>query len=75
MLTFSKRYLEMEQAAHRGTGGISAENGHLGFIPAFKDTRTGKVYPSMVCRTTWSLPATVREDPRTSSEPSLQDLL
>lgn len=46
MLTFSKRYLEMEQAAHRGTGGISAENGHLGFLPAFKDTRTGKVYPS-----------------------------
>lgn len=46
MLTFSKRYLELEDAAHRGTGGTSAENGHFGFVPAFKDTRTGKVYPS-----------------------------
>jgi hypothetical protein len=46
MLTLSKRYLELEQAANRGTGGISAENCHLGFVPAFKDTRTGKVYPS-----------------------------
>ena len=46
MITFTKRYLELEQAAHRGTGGISAENGHLGFVPAFKDTRTGKVYQS-----------------------------
>ena len=46
MLTFTKRYLELEQAAHRGTGGISAENGHLGFVPAFKDTHTGKVYQS-----------------------------
>lgn len=46
MFTFTKRYLELEQAAHRRTGGISAENGHLGFVPAFKDTRTGKVYQS-----------------------------
>ena len=44
MLTLSKRYLELEQAAHRGTGGVSNENRHLGFLPAFMDTRTGKVY-------------------------------
>jgi len=44
MLTLSKRYLELEQAAHRGTGGCSSENRHLGFVPAFMDTRTGKVY-------------------------------
>lgn len=44
MLTLSKRYLELEEAAHRGTGGICAENRHLGFVPAFMDTRTGTVY-------------------------------
>ena len=46
MLTLSKRYLELEQESRRGTGGISAENRHLGFVPAFMDARTGKVYPS-----------------------------
>lgn len=45
MLTLSKRYLELEQAANRNTGGVSAENRHLGFVPAFMDTRTGNVYP------------------------------
>jgi hypothetical protein len=44
MLTLSKRYLELEHAAHRGTGGVSTENRHLGFVPAFMDSRTGKVY-------------------------------
>ncbi len=44
MLTLSKRYLELEQAANRGTGGVASENRQLGFIPAFMDTRTGKVY-------------------------------
>jgi hypothetical protein len=44
MLTLSKRYLELEQAANRGTGGVSVENRHLGFTPAFMDTRTGRVY-------------------------------
>ncbi|MCC6535703.1 MAG: hypothetical protein IT531_24390 [Burkholderiales bacterium] len=44
MLTLSKRYLELEQAAHRGTGGVSSENRHLGFVPAFMDTRTGRIY-------------------------------
>jgi len=46
MLTLSKRYLELELAAHRGTGGVASENRHLGFVPAFKDTQTGYVYPS-----------------------------
>ena len=46
MLTLSKRYLELEQAAHRGTGGIASENRHLGFVPAFMDTASAKVYPS-----------------------------
>ena len=44
MLTMSKRYLELEEAVHRGTGGIAAENRHLGFVPAFMDSSTGKVY-------------------------------
>ena len=44
MLTLSKRYLELEQAANRGTGGVSSENRHLGFVPAFMDTRSGKIY-------------------------------
>ena len=48
MLTLSKRYLELEDAAHRGTGGVAAENRHLGFVPAFLDSRTGKVYPCML---------------------------
>ena len=45
MMTLSKRYLELEEAAHRGTGGVSSENRHLGFVPAFMDSRTGDVYP------------------------------
>ncbi|RPI46245.1 MAG: hypothetical protein EHM59_07975 [Betaproteobacteria bacterium] len=44
MLTLSKRYLELEQAANRGTGGVSSGNRHLGFVPAFMDTHSGKVY-------------------------------
>jgi hypothetical protein len=46
MMTLSKRYLELELAAHRGTGGVATENRHLGFLPAFKDSQTGNVYPS-----------------------------
>lgn len=45
MLTLSRRYLEMEQAANRGSGGVSSDNRHLGFVPSFMDTRTGHVYP------------------------------
>lgn len=46
MLTLSSRYLQMETAAHRGTGGVSAENRGLGFRPAFRDTGTGETWPS-----------------------------
>ncbi|RPI45266.1 MAG: hypothetical protein EHM59_10625 [Betaproteobacteria bacterium] len=46
MLTLSRRYLELEAAAHRGSGGVSAENHRLGFTPAFMDTATGNTYPS-----------------------------
>jgi hypothetical protein len=46
VLTFSKRYLQLEQVARRGTGGVTAENRHLGFVPAFMDCETGKVYQS-----------------------------
>lgn len=46
MLTLSKRYLLIETAAHRGTGGVSAENRDLGFRPAFQDTCTGATYLS-----------------------------
>ncbi len=46
MLTLSSRYLQIETAAHRGTGGVSAENRVLGFRPAFRDAATGETYPS-----------------------------
>lgn len=46
MLTLSSRYLQLETAAHRGTGGVSSENRKLGFQPAFQDQATGKTYPS-----------------------------
>lgn len=47
MLSFSKRYLQLESAAHRGTGGVSWENRQYGFQPAFMDGATGVVY---MCR-------------------------
>ena len=47
MLTLSSRYLQLESAARRGTGGVSAENRSLGFAPAFMDTKTGIIYQSM----------------------------
>jgi hypothetical protein len=46
MLTLSSGYLQLETAAHRGTGGVSAENRALGFRPAFRDTETGQTFPS-----------------------------
>jgi hypothetical protein len=46
MFTLSKRYLLLEAATYRGKGGVSAENQTLGFVPAFKDTATGIVYPA-----------------------------
>lgn len=46
MLTLSTRYLQIEAATHRGTGGVSQENRAFGFRPAFRDTRTGYTYES-----------------------------
>ncbi len=46
MLMMSKRYLVMEHANYRGTGGTSVENREFGFLPAFRDTRSGRVYRS-----------------------------
>ncbi len=36
--------LRRENLRFRGTGGISQENGSLGFRPAFRDLNTGNVY-------------------------------
>jgi hypothetical protein len=44
MLPLSMRYLLLESAAHRGTGGVSAGNREFGFRPAFLDTLTGATY-------------------------------
>lgn len=41
----SKRLAEQNHK-FRGTGGISSGNRSLGFVPAFKDMDTGKVYRS-----------------------------
>lgn len=38
--------LEIENACHRGTGGVSGENRGLGFRPAFMDSETRIVYLS-----------------------------
>ncbi|MCB1825403.1 MAG: hypothetical protein KDJ54_12820 [Candidatus Competibacteraceae bacterium] len=36
--------LRRQNQVFRGTGGVSAENRTLGFVPAFLDTQTGVVY-------------------------------
>jgi hypothetical protein len=46
MLPLSMRYLLLENAAHQGSGGVSAENRGLGFRPGFLDTLTGATYLS-----------------------------
>ncbi|MCP5450554.1 MAG: hypothetical protein H6972_08395 [Gammaproteobacteria bacterium] len=38
------RTLRRQNQVFRGTGGVSAENRTLGFVPAFLDTQTGAVY-------------------------------
>ena len=43
----SNRRLERENAAYRSTGGVSQNNRRLGFRPAFKDSETGLIYPSL----------------------------
>lgn len=42
----SARTLQRENCAFRGTGGISQENGQMGFRPAFYDAATNCIYPS-----------------------------
>jgi hypothetical protein len=38
--------LRKENRTYNGTGGVSAGNSTSGFIPAFRDTATGRVEPS-----------------------------
>jgi hypothetical protein len=38
--------LEQETIAYQGSGGVSADNRPFGFRPAFRNTQTGRVYPS-----------------------------
>ncbi len=38
------RTLRRQNQMFRGTGGVSAENRTLGFVPVFLDTQTGAVY-------------------------------
>ena len=42
----NQRILERETIAYQGRGGVSTENRCLGFRPAFRDTETGRLYPS-----------------------------
>lgn len=42
----SEEDLRRQTTELRGTGGTSADNRHRGFLPAFRDSVTGKVYPS-----------------------------
>jgi hypothetical protein len=38
--------LQQENRRYRGRGGVSPENGSLGFRPAFMDVETGRVFAS-----------------------------
>lgn len=38
--------LAQQNVTYRGSGGISSENRHLGFRPAFRNAETGHIYPS-----------------------------
>ncbi|HYQ71148.1 MAG TPA: hypothetical protein VET88_04365 [Gammaproteobacteria bacterium] len=44
--TISEETLARENLRYTGTGGVSANNRNRGFVPAFLDTETGKVYRS-----------------------------
>lgn len=46
MKQLTHKVLAQETAAFRGSGGTSAESSRSGFRPAFRDERTGAVYPS-----------------------------
>lgn len=43
---FDVRSLRHENDAYRNSGGVSAENADRGFLPAFRDTKTGRCYLS-----------------------------
>ena len=43
-VVLTTRTLRRQNQVFRGTGGVSAENRTLGFVPAFRDTQTGAVY-------------------------------
>ncbi len=42
----SLHQLQRENQLFRGTGAVSAENGDMGFQPAFMDAQTGEVHSS-----------------------------
>jgi hypothetical protein len=42
----TKEALKDQAKCYRGTGGASADNQSLGFVPAFLDRTTGTVHPS-----------------------------
>jgi hypothetical protein len=44
--TLTNEALRRDADTHRGTGGVSEENRSEGFVPAFRDEATGKVYLS-----------------------------
>lgn len=44
--TLTLNSLEADNRFFAGTGGISQENRHCGFIPGFLDRDTGTIYPS-----------------------------
>ncbi len=43
---YTRQCLEQENVRMRGTGGTSAENRGAGFLPAFIDQATGRIYHS-----------------------------
>ena len=43
---FDVRSLRHENDTYRDTGGVSSENASHGFLPAFRDTKTGRCYLS-----------------------------
>jgi len=45
-IPLSEEDLRRQTTELQGTGGTSADNRHCGFLPAFRDSVTGKVYPS-----------------------------
>ena len=42
----TEKTLKQENLQYCGTGGVSAKNHHMGFLPAYLDTETGNIYLS-----------------------------